>query len=77
MKRVNGTVIPLEPDNQKALDETLKSGGSAKVMLEGSDAVFLMTKNKKGNDYELSQVAAKSSNDEMRSALEKIKQQIK
>ena len=77
MKGVNSTVIPLEPDNQKELEEVLKSGGSAKVMLEGSDTVFLMTKAEKGNDYELSQVTAESSNDKMRSALEKIKQLIK
>ena len=77
MKKINGNVIPLEPDNQKALEEVLKSGGSAKVMLEGNDTVFLMTKAEKGGDYELTQVTVKLSNEDMRSALEKIKQQIK
>ncbi|MCJ8314501.1 MAG: hypothetical protein HRU38_20480 [Saccharospirillaceae bacterium] len=77
MKKINGNVIPLEPDTQEALEEVLKSGGSAKVMLEGSDTVFLMAKAEKGNDYELTQVTVKLSNEKMRSALEKIKQQIK
>ena len=77
MKKLNGTVIPIEPNTQKELDEVLKSGGSAKVMLEGNDTVFLMTKAEKGTDYELSQITIKPANEDMRSALEKIKQQIK
>ena len=77
MKKINGNVIPIEPDNQKALEEVLKSGGSAKVMLEGCDTVFLMTKAEKGNGYDLTQVTVSLSNDDMRSALEKIKLKIK
>jgi len=77
MKKINGNVIPIEPDTQKALEEVLKSGGSAKVMLEGNDTVFLMTKAEKGNDYDLTQVTVKLSNEDMRSALEKIKEKIK
>ena len=73
MKGVDGTVIPVEPDTQQALERVLQSGGSAKVMLEGSDTVFIMTKAEKGGDYELSQIAAESSSETMRKALEKIK----
>ncbi|MDG1663371.1 MAG: hypothetical protein P8H97_08380 [Pseudomonadales bacterium] len=73
MKGVKGTVIPVEPDTQEALERVLQSGGAAKVMLEGSDTVFIMTKAEKGGDYELSQVVAESSSKAMRKALEKIK----
>ena len=45
-------------------------------MVEGSDAVFLMTKAEKGSDYEFTQVAAQPSNEGMRSALEKIKDKM-
>jgi len=77
MKKSNSTIIPLEPDTHKELDKVLKAGGSAKVMVEGSDAVYLMSKAEKGNDYEFTQVVTTSSNEEMRSALEKIKDKIK
>jgi hypothetical protein len=46
-------------------------------MLKGSDQVFIMTKSEKGSDYELSNVTSESSNDNMRNALEKIKDKIK
>lgn len=77
MKNSNSTIIPLEPDTQEELDSILKAGGSARVMLEGSDEVFIMKKSEKGNDYELSKVASVSSNEGMRTALEKIKELIK
>ncbi|MGK0247353.1 MAG: hypothetical protein ACI910_000075 [Oleispira sp.] len=73
MKDSKSTIVPLEPDTQVELDKVLKAGGSAKVMLKGSDQVFIMTKSEKGGDYELSNVASASSNDNMRNALEKIK----
>jgi len=76
MKKSSSTIIPLEPDTHKELDKVLKAGGSAKVMVEGSDAVFLMTKAEKGSDYEFTQVAAQPSNEGMRSALEKIKDKM-
>ena len=77
MKVSNSSIIPLEPDTQKELEKVLKAGESAKIMLEGSDTVFIMKKSDKGNEYELSQVTSGSSNEEMRRALEKIKGQIK
>ena len=77
MKVSNSSIIPLEPDTQKELERVLKAGESAKIMLEGSDTVFIMKKSDKGNEYELSQVTSGSSNEEMRRALEKIKGQIK
>ncbi|NRB41780.1 MAG: hypothetical protein HRU20_25465 [Pseudomonadales bacterium] len=77
MKASNSSIIPLEPDTQKELEKVLKAGESAKVMLEGSDTVFIMKKAEKGNEYDLSQVTSESSNEEMRRALEKIKSQIK
>ena len=77
MKGSNSTIIPLEPDNHKELDKVLKAGESAKVMLEGSDAVFIMTKAEKGNDYELFQVTSESSVEEVHRALENIKELIK
>ncbi len=77
MNKSNSTIIPLEPNTQEELDEVLKSGESAKVTLEGSDAVFIMKKSEKGNDYEFSQVSSESSNDGMRRALEGIKGLIK
>lgn len=73
MKDSSSTIIPLEPDTHTELDKVLKAGGSAKVTMEGSDEVFIMKKAEKGNDYELSKVASETSNDNMRSALEKIK----
>jgi hypothetical protein len=77
MKSSKSTIIPLEPDTQVELDKVLKAGGSGKVMVEGSDEVFIMKKAENGNDYELSKVASESSNDNMRSALEKIKEKMK
>jgi hypothetical protein len=77
MKDSKSTIIPLEPDTQIELDKVLKAGGSGKVMLEGSDEVFIMKKAEKGNDYELSKVPSESSNENMRSALEKIKEKMK
>ena len=44
MKISNSSIIPLEPDTQKELEAVLKSGKPAKVMLEGSDMVFIMQK---------------------------------
>ena len=76
MKGIKSTVIPLEPDSQEALEEVLKSGAAAKVKLAGSDTVFMMQRCEKGDDYELSQVSVESPSDEMRKALEKIKQQL-
>lgn len=76
MKSSNSTIIPVEPDTHKELEKVLKAGESAKVMLEGSDTVFIMKKAEKGNDYELSQVISESSNDEMRKALGNIKELI-
>ena len=76
MKVSNKSIIPLEPDTQKELERALKAGESAKIMLEGSDTVFIMKKSDKGNEYELSQLSSESSNEEMRRALEKIKGQI-
>ncbi len=73
MKDSKSTIIPLEPDTQVELDKVLKAGGSAKVMLEGSDEIFIMKKAEKGNDYDLSKVPSQTSNEDMRSALEKIK----
>ncbi len=73
MKKTNSTIIPLETDTHKELVKVLEAGESAKVMVEGSDTIFLMKKAEKGNDYEFTQVVAESSNDEMRKALEKIK----
>jgi hypothetical protein len=77
MKDSKSTIVPLEPDTQVELDKVLKAGGSAKVMLKGSDQVFIMTKSEKGSDYELSNLASESSNDNMRNALEKIKDKMK
>ena len=77
MKGSKSTIIPLEPDTQLELDKLLKAGGAAKVMLEGSEEVFIMQKAEKGSDYELTKVASESSSDSMRSALEKIKGLIK
>lgn len=73
MKDSKSTMIPLEPDTQVELDEVLKAGGSGKVMIEGSDEIFIIKKAETGNDYELSKVASESPNNNMRSALEKIK----
>ena len=73
MKDSNSTIIPLEPDTQVELDKVLKAGGSAKVTMEGSDEVFIMKKAEKGSDYELTKAVSESPNDNMRSALEKIK----
>ncbi len=77
MKNSKSTIIPLEPDTQVELDKVLETGGSGKVMLEGNDEVFMIKKAESGNDYELSKVASESSNDNMRSALEKIKEKMK
>lgn len=73
MKDAKNAIVPLEPDTQVELDKLLKAGGSGKVMLEGSDEIFIIKKSETGNDYELSKVASESSNNNMRSALEKIK----
>jgi hypothetical protein len=73
MKDSNSTIIPLEPDTQVELDKVLEAGGSGKVTMEGSDEVFIIKKAEKGNDYDLSKLSTGSSNDSMRSALEKIK----
>jgi len=77
MKKLNSTIIPVEPDTQKELEAALKAGESVKVKIEGSDALFLMSKTDKGEEYEFTQVSAESPGEEMRNALEKIKQQIK
>ena len=77
MKKLNSTIIPVEPDTHKELEAVLKAGDSAKVMIEGSDTVFLMSKTDKGEEYEFTQVSAESPGEEMRRALEKIKEQIK
>jgi len=77
MKDSKSAIIPFEPDTQIELDKVLQAGGSAKVMMEGSDAVFIMKKVEKGNDYELSKVASESPNEGMRSALEGLKGLIK
>ncbi len=76
MKDSKSTIIPVEPDTQVELDKVLNSGGEGKVMLEGSDEIFIMKKAEKGNDYELTKVASESSSDNMRSALEKIKDKL-
>jgi hypothetical protein len=73
MKDSKNTIIPLEPDTQVELDKVLKAGDSGKVMLEGSDEVYIIKKAEKGSDYELTKVASESSSDNMRNALEKIK----
>lgn len=73
MKNSKSTIIPLEPDTQVELDKVLKAGGTGKVMIEGSDEIFTIQKAEKGNDYELSKMPSQSTNDDMRSALEKIK----
>lgn len=70
-------MIPLEPGTQIELDKVLKDGGSGKVMLEGSDEVFMIKKAESGNDYELSKLTSESSSDNMRNALEKIKDKMK
>lgn len=77
MKDAKNAIVPLEPDTQVELDKLLKAGGSGKVMLEGSDEIFIIKKAEAGNDYELSKVASESSNNNMRSALEKIKEKMK
>jgi hypothetical protein len=77
MKDAKSAIIPVEPDTQIELDKLLKAGGSGKVMLEGSDEIFIMKKAEGGNDYELSKVASESSSNNMRSALEKIKEKMK
>ncbi|MBW2186205.1 MAG: hypothetical protein JRG71_07340 [Deltaproteobacteria bacterium] len=77
MKTSNSSIIPLDPDTQKELEAVLKAGNPAKVMLEGSDTVFIMKKAEKGNEYELSQVTSGSSNEAMRKALGNIKELIK
>ena len=77
MKGSNSTIIPIEPDSQIELEKVLKAGESAKVMLAGSDTLFIMKKAEKGNDYELSQVISESSNEGMRKALGSIKELIK
>jgi hypothetical protein len=73
MKDSKNTIIPLEPDTQVELDKVLKAGDSGKVMLQGSDEVYIIKKAEKGSDYELTKVASESSSDNMRNALEKIK----
>lgn len=73
MKDSKSTIIPVEPDTQVELDKVLNAGGSGKVMIEGSNEEFMITKAENGNDYELSKVSSEASNDNMRSALEKIK----
>lgn len=77
MKTSNSSIIPLDPDTQKELEAVLKAGKPAKVMLEGSDMVFIMQKAEKGNEYELSQVTAEPSNEAMRNALGNLKGRIK
>ena len=77
MKESNSTIIPVEPDTQVELDKVLNAGGTAKVKLKGSDDVFMMAKAEKGNDYELTKVESESTNENMRSALEKLKEKMK
>jgi len=77
MKGSNSSIIPLEPATHKELDKVLKKGESAKVMLEGSDTIFIMKKAEKGNDYELSQVTSESTEGEMCRSLGNIKELIK
>lgn len=76
MKDAKSAIIPVEPDTQIELDKLLKAGGEGKVMLEGSDDIFIMKKSESGSDYELTKVASESSNNNMRSALEKIKEKM-
>lgn len=77
MKDSNSTIIPVEPDTQVELDKVLKAGGSAKVKIKGSDDFFMMAKAEKGNDYELTKVETESSNENLRTALEKLKEKMK
>ena len=77
MKTSSSSIIPLEPDTQKELEAVLKAGKPAKVMLEGSDTVFIMQKAEKGNEYELSQITTESSNEQMCKALGNLKGRIK
>ncbi len=76
MKKLNNSIIPIEPDTHKALEKVLKGGGSAKVKLEGSDAVLMMSETDKAGEYEFTQVSDASPSDEMRNALEKIKAKL-
>lgn len=76
MKGSNSSIVPLEPDTYKELEKVLAAGESAKVMLEGSDTIFIMKKAEKGNEYELFQVSSDLPSGEMRKALAKVKDKI-
>lgn len=53
MKKPDGSITPIEPDNHKALAKVLQEGGQAKVKMAGSDRLFIMQKAEKSKDYEL------------------------
>lgn len=56
MKKTDGSITLIEPDNHKALAKLLQSGGQAKVKIADSEQLFIMQKCEKGNDYELLEV---------------------
>ena len=73
MKKINNSIIPIEPDSHKALEQRLKDGGSAKVKLQGSDTVLVMSQTDTQGEYEFTQLSEAVPSDEMRKALEKIR----
>ena len=75
--KIDGTLIPVEPDTHKALSKALKAGESAKVMLKGDKKIFIMQKAEKGTGYDLSLAQAETTNDEIRTAFDRLKGKLK
>ncbi len=76
-KKIDGSLIPVEPDTHKALDKVLKAGGLARVMLKGDKKVFIMQKAEKGTGYDLSLAETETTNDEIRTAFDRLKGKLK
>lgn len=75
--KIDGSLIPVEPDTHKALDKALKAGESARVMLKGDKKVFIMQKAEKGTGYDLSLAETETTNDEIRTAFDRLKGKLK
>jgi|GEM_PF-3552113 len=76
-KKIDGSLIPVEPDTHKALGKVLKAGEAAKVMLKGDKTVFIMQKAEKGSGYDLSLAQTETTNDEIRTAFDRLKDTLK